>query len=421
MRKTLFALMTMLALLAFPVSGYCGTDLSDSQMQTLRTINSKLTVVHELVDRHVMTAEEGVAADHLYSEDAKQVVGHEISPQEIQTIVSNADKTEGLGTFWNFVVVVAGILFLLAVLGLIGYYLADFLAQIPAGFYELMAYAGSGLMIFSGHIWAPFHLGFVQVEPLWFAIPGALGLWGTLFLTYKLHFKSDYRGGTGYMGPGLINFPTVMFLVCTVAWGAVALMYSHAFPAAGIPHVLAFASVVALQAALGFSAITMPGCIALGWTDSKQIPQSVFASLLILVGYVALKLSHGMIGDLALFESGAIFMGAFVYFLGLLIMSSKWYVWAGRDDGNNHSRYVMLQIITIASGIAAWYFGSAYHIGALLGVGGTFFTIYLLEKYYEMPWKGVGWAWSFLGLAAFLYFVTGVASNHPEYFVWGIR
>lgn len=421
MRKTLFALMTLLALLAFPASGFCNTNLSDTQVQTLKEINGKFAVVQELADRHVLTAEQAAAAEHLFSEDAKQVVGHDVTKQEIQTLLSNAEKTEGLGTFWNFVVVIAGILLLLAVLGLVGFYLQDFLAQIPPGFYELMAYAGSALMIASGHIWPPFHLGFVLVEPLWFAIPGALALAGTLFLTYNLHFKRQYRGDTGYMGPGLINFPTVLFLVCTVVWGAMAVFYSHAFPAAGIPHILAFAAVVALQAALGFSAITMPGCIALGWTNEKQIPKSVFSSLLILGGYVALKLNNGLTGDLALFESGAIFMGAFVYFLGLLIMSSKWYVWAGHDDGRNHSRYVMLQVITIASGVAAWYFGSAYHIGALLGVGGTFFAIYLLEKYYEMPWKGIGWAWSFLGLAVFLYFLTGVASNHPEYFVWGIR
>ena len=33
-------------------------------------------------------------------------------------------------------------------------------------------------------------------------------------------------------------------------------------------------------------------------------------------------------------------------------------------------------------------------VGALLGIGGTFFTLYLLEKYFELPWRGVGWAWA---------------------------
>lgn len=422
MRKILLTLLTFVALVAAPVSGFCASsaDLSAAQVQTLKEISTKITVVEDLAARHVITPEQAAEADHLYTDDAKAIVGHDVTAQEIQQLVSNAEKTEGLGPVANFFVVVAGVLVLLAVVGLIGFYLSDLLAAIPVGVYEVLAYVGAGGLMASGHLWQPFTLGFVRVEPLWFTVPGALALAGSLFLTHNLHFKKSGRGETGYMGPGLINFPTVMFLVCSVAWGAMALFYSHAFPAAGIPHILAFGAVVALQAALGFSVITMPGCIALGWTSDSQVPRSVTSSLIILVGYIALKLSNGITGDLALFETGALFMGAFVYYLGLLVMSSKWYVFAGKN-GRNEGSYVLMQVLTIASGIAAWYIGSAFHMGALLGIGGTFFTIYLLEKYYEIPWKGVGWAWSLLGVAGILYFIVGIASKHPEYFVWGIH
>lgn len=424
MRKILLIMLTFMAILAAPVSSFANTDLSAGQVQTLKEIATKLTVVEDLATRHVITTEQAAAADRLYCDDAKAVVGHDVTPQEIQKLVSNAEKTEGLGTFWNFVVVIAGIIFLLAIVGLIAYYLRDLLAEIPPVVYEFLAYVGAGLMMAFGYLCHPFFIGFVNVEPLWFSIPGALALAGCLFMTHKLHFEKDSRGQTTYMGPGLINFPTVMFSICTVAWGAMALFYNHAFPAAGIPHVLAFGAVVALQAALGFSVLTMPGCIALGWTKDSQVPKSVFSSLIILAAYVVLKLSNMLTGDLALFETGAVFMGAFVYYLGLLVMSNKWYVHAaskGTKSGSSDGRYVLMQVITIASGVAAWYIGSAFHMGALLGVGGTFFAIYLLEKYYEIPWKGVGWAWSLLGVAAILYFMVGVASNHPEYFVWGIR
>lgn len=423
----LMALLTALAILA-PVQGMCApatattAALSPAQIQSLHEIDSKIGVVDELASRHLITAAEATTADGVYLGEAKAIVGHDVSRQDIQKIVSDASKTEGLGTFWNFVVVVAGILFLLAVVGLIAYYLRDLLAEIPAGVYELMAYVGAVALMACGYVWQPFHLGMVVVEPLWFSIPGALALAGCLFLTHKLHFAENGRsksGTTGYMGPGLINFPTVMFTLCTIAWGGMALVYSHAYPASGIPHILAFATVVALQAALGFSVLTMPGCIAMGWKEERQVPKSVFSSLIILGAYIALKLSGMLTGDLALFETGAIFMGAFVYFLGLLVMSNKWYLRRGKRGESD--RYVVMQMITITSGIAAWYIGSAFGIGALLGVGGTFFTIYLLEKYYELPWKGVGWAWSLLGAAVILYFIVGVASNHPEYFIWGIK
>jgi hypothetical protein len=108
-----------------------------------------------------------------------------------------------------------------------------------------------------------------------------------------------------------------------------------------------------------------------------------------------------------------------VYYLGLLVMSSKYYVFSGKGGGEG--QYLALQVLTIVSGVAAFYLGSTFHMGALLGVGGTFFTIYLLEKYYEIPWGGVGWPLSFLGVAVFLYFLVGFAHTHSQYFIWGIQ
>jgi hypothetical protein len=426
MRSTVFAL---LAVLAFPLSGFAATqqpttgELSAPQLQTLSELNTKIAVVHELVDRKVITPEQAAAAEAGYCRDAKQIVGHDVTAQEIGVLVSNAQKTTGLGVFWNIVVVVAGILFLLAILGLISYYLLPVLQMIPLTIYELLAYAGSAVLCLSGYLWSPFHLGIVFIEPLWFVVPGALALAGCIYFTRTLHFNdnSGDRSNRVYMGPGFINFPTVLFFFCTCAWSALAVFYSHLYPTAGIPHVLAFSAVIALQAFLGFSVVTMPGCIALGWETDRQVPRSVFSSLLILGTYVAMKLTDVMTDDLRLFETGAIFMGAFVYYLGLLVMSNKWYCWSGKKDSGQAARYVALQVLTIVSGVAALYLGSVFHLGALLGIGGTFFAIYALEKYYEIPWKGVGWAWSLLGVASFLYFIVAFANTHSEFFVWGIK
>ncbi|HMW90631.1 MAG TPA: hypothetical protein PKN86_07310 [Candidatus Obscuribacter sp.] len=408
MRKTLTGLLALLFIL-MPAISFAG-QFTDKQLDSLQVLDAKLYTVQELQDKQVLSAEQAVVAGKLYTDAAKAIVGHDVTAAELHALVKSEVSTEGLGTFWNTVVVFAGILFLLGVLGLVAFYFKDFLEQIPPGAYEMMAYGGTALLLFSGYLWQPFHIGAVSVEPLWFAIPGALALAGCIALTRGLHFEV-HGGRTSRMGPGFFDFPVVMFGLCTVAWGLIACFYNSIYPAAGIPHVLAFASVIALQAAMGFSVITMPGCVALGWESEKQIPKSVVSSLIILGLYVALKLSGNMTGPMAIFETGAIFMGAFVYFLGLLIMSSKWY---------SKENYVQLQVVTIISGIAAFYLGNAFHIGGLLGVGGTFFVLYLLEKYYEIPWKGIGWAWSFLGLALFLYFVVGFANSHPQYFIWSM-
>jgi len=118
------------------------------------------------------------------------------------------------------------------------------------------------------------------------------------------------------------------------------------------------------------------------------------------------------------FKPGAAFMGSFVYFLGLLIMSSKWYCEDNHRGGVLFGKYVLLQVLCVGSGIAALYLGSVWGMGSLLGVGGTLFFLYVLEKYFEIPWKGMGWVWAMLLLSALLYVAVGQMKAYPEYFLF---
>ena len=71
------------------------------------------------------------------------------------------------------------------------------------------------------------------------------------------------------------------------------------------------------------------------------------------------------------FEEGALFLGSFVGYLGLLISSSsKWY---GR---NNPGRYLFAQIVTFIAGGLAIFIGATFGIGELLKIGGTFFVLW---------------------------------------------
>ena len=63
-RFVLPLLTVVVALLAFPVSGFCATQqLTSSQVQTLKEINTKIAVVHELAERNIITAAQEQAAD----------------------------------------------------------------------------------------------------------------------------------------------------------------------------------------------------------------------------------------------------------------------------------------------------------------------------------------------------------------------
>jgi hypothetical protein len=133
-----------------------------------------------------------------------------------------------------------------------------------------------------------------------------------------------------------------------------------------------------------------------------------------LVVYVVAVALGGPTGPFAYFRYGALFMGTFVYYLGLLILASRYY---NARRGN----YALMQAVTIVSGIAAFYLGATLDIGPLLGIGGTFFVLYLLEKYTELPWHNIGWAWSLLGFALLLYGAAFLAGKFPEYFLLGLR
>jgi hypothetical protein len=78
-----------------------------------------------------------------------------------------------------------------------------------------------------------------------------------------------------------------------------------------------------------------------------------------------------------------------------------------------------MQALTIASGVLALYIGNTENIPLLRGIGGTFFVLYLLEKYYELPWDKIDWIWSLLGLAGILYATSLVVRLYPHYFFMG--
>jgi hypothetical protein len=427
-------LVAILLVLFLPFSAKAADQINHGQLVSIGQIQTKLSLIQELAEQKFITKTEAETANTFYRERAAQVLGRAITLQQISELVSTRQRTEGFGLFLNSLIVLAGIALLLAAIGLIGFYFRNFLKSLPPIFYEFLAYVVTAGLLVCAYYGRPFTLGLVAVQPLWLVIPAALAFAGCIYLSYG--WRREYRKLSAklsgnhsesdrvYAGPGLVSFPTVLSGLCTVIWSGIAICFHQAFPDSGIPHFVAFIAMMALQSFLGFSVITLPGCIAFGWNKEEQVPKSTLAALLILTPYVATKiLSHSAPEFIKLFDTGCVFMGAFVYYLGLLVLSSKWYCCLNvrNHEETGFSRYLLMQAMTIASGLAALYLGSTFQIGSLLGIGGTFFTIYLLEKYYEIPWKGVGWAWSLLGVAIALYFFVGFSGQYPQYFVWGSR
>ena len=428
-------LIAVLLVLFLPLSAQATDQTNQEQLVSIGQVQTTLSAVRELAERKLITQKEAETASTFYCERAAQILGHTATPEQINELASSGQRAAGFGLFLNSIIVLAGIALLLGAVGLIGYYLREFLKSLPSVFYECLAYVVTVGLLVCAYFVQPFSFWSVAIQPLWLVVPSTLAFAGCIFLSYSLHWKRREPSANHsvsdrvYAGPGRVSFPTVLSGLCTIAWSGIAICFHQAFPNSGIPHFVAFISCMALQSFLGFSVITLPGCIAIGWEKEKQVPKSTLASLLILTPYVATNILYLSLPEfIRLFDTGCVFMGAFVYYLGLLVISSKWYCRPNpynpeskKTERKGFSRYFTMQAITIASGLAALYLGSTFKIGSLLGIGGTFFTIYLLEKYYEIPWKGVGWAWSLLGVAIALYFFVGFAGQHPQFFIWGVR
>ena len=118
------------------------------------------------------------------------------------------------------------------------------------------------------------------------------------------------------------------------------------------------------------------------------------------------------------FTRPLIFLGTFVYFIGLIILSSRWY----RSWQNRRFIFILLQIITFTSGLSMMFFGPMLEIPFIQSIGGTMFVLWLLQKYAEIaPWNDF-WlgTCSLLGFGGILYGFAYFLQSHPEYFIFHV-
>jgi hypothetical protein len=390
-----------ICLLLLSASPAPARDLAPEQVAYLKHLQATLQAIDDLA----LTPEQAERFRREHLALASKAAGEGIdTPAELGEIVRQHDGSRSAGyfTFVNIVVVFAGVLLALAIAWLCLVYVGPILMSLPPPAWEILAYAGVALGMTSGARWPA--LG------VWLVVPAALLLMGALNLTHFLHFRIPPKdGATWRPGEGVVLFTYREFtaLVCTLVWGAAAVYY-HSY-------LLGFLSMMALQALVGFSALLVPGTVAVGFRRADSVPRATHASFVLLVAFVALHLTgHGEAPPLVYFRPGALFMGAFVYFLGLLILASRMY-------SGQRGNFVLMQVAMIASGVAAFFLGTTFGLDALLGIGGTFFVLYLLEKYTELPWRDIGWAWGLLGFAALLYGAAYLAGKYPQFFLTGIR
>jgi hypothetical protein len=183
--------------------------------------------------------------------------------------------------------------------------------------------------------------------------------------------------------------------VLALVWGAMALLYQQ--------QVLGFLAVLAVIALLGFSMAIMPFCYCFGFRDRQSLFRAPVGGALLVLGFAGLTVLGLSAGVFEVFRAGALWLGSLTWFLGLLIVSHRYF---GRHGGLGYGLdYVTNQAVTIVSLVGALALGHLYAIGELVTMASTFLLFYLGSKVIEIPIGGR------MGLGVRLMLASGVVTG----------
>jgi len=366
------------------------SDLSDAQKSQLTEVMYGLLAIQDLQKEEIITKNQWETATKVYLKRAQKIAPGYGSLEKMITIqggnfdvestgkLTFLQKVAGLVTMVNILWTIAIVIGVICFMFLFGDMIVTIAGSIPPIFYETILYLFSLGIIWYGVGLSP------SVSP-WVGFTGCL-LLGAFTISTNLHGKFSAM---------------FTFFVLFVVYSGVAILYMSSL--------IGFIAIIALMGALGFSVGMTPGCIFLGFEDEDAVGKATTAGFIVLTIYCVTRILGFNNEYLAVFQSGALFMGSFVGYLGLLIASSRWYK-------SNHL-YPVMQLITIIAGILAIVVGSIWHIGELQKIGGTFFVIYILEKMMEIPMQSMrGYAFLGLAMSTFVYMGSASAKTHMHIF-----
>jgi len=216
-----------------------------------------------------------------------------------------------------------------------------------------------------------------------FEFLGAIGLLGAIaFSAANKRFGDDPKAST------------IAGVLCFV-WTILALWLGNS----GI----GFIAVTALFAAAGFYAGMDHFLIMIGFKNDDVVPRCTTISAILLGFYIAAAKFGTTFAPLGLFEAGSLVVGGLVFYLGLLVMSCRYYWRKGRAN----DYYWMFQIAMPILCLTGIWAGSVLGLIALTKLGGTFLVLWTLEKIIDVPAKSVA-GFAIQGIVVCGAFVAGV-------------
>ncbi len=219
---------------------------------------------------------------------------------------------------------------------------------------EALAYIVSISLIAAGAWIAPDY-------QTWAVVTGCIMLAGSVEATLMIH---NIKG----------NDPKGLIALFMAIWAAVAIYYNMSE--------VGILAMLALVGLLGFTTLVGRMSYAFGFEDERSVLSGTIAALLVLSAFVVIEIfSHTTPDAVSVFKLGAFWIGSFVGFLGLLILSNRYY-------SDSTGSYGLMQVVTVLFLLGFAAIGMTFNINALAGMAGTFLVFYLAAKPMEVPFHG---------------------------------
>ncbi|CAM2722547.1 unnamed protein product [Rotaria socialis] len=340
-------------------------------------------VIKNLEKRGILSKVIAANEKRLYVEHATKLIGREelLTEEEFLTW----KQRQLIVSFSNVVAIIAGAIVVIALTVLLGFFLVPLFAYISAIVWEILFYGISFCLM-------------ILVAKSWLIFLGCLAFVTTLSFTIKFHFSRNK------------HVALVASWICFFAWTFVAIYQQN--------REAGYLAVMALESSLGFVIFVGQLLLIIGFQDEKVIPCATIASFVLIILGSILHIQKQSNILAVPFSRPLLFLGTFVYFIGLLILSSRLY----SDIQSKTLRFWLMQIIAFCSGLATLLFGPMLELPFIQAIGGTMFVIWLLEKYVEIaPWKNTTTvAGSMFGFGILLYGFAYVLQKNPQYFIFHV-
>jgi hypothetical protein len=285
----------------------------------------------------------------------------------------------GATDFSNIVYMAAGTFIAISGTALALLYLGPILLALGPAVVELMAYLALGSLVYYSPDLFP------EAIAQYVALIFALGLSATSSFTVTLHIMPTGPGNSGgeQSAMNLCFFVNLIFYI-----GCAIRSQSKMF---------GFMAVMCFMGLIGFNVFLGSNSFGFGYREKQVVPSATVTAMIVILGGVFLKYNHVIHSEL--FVDGMQWVGCFVFFIGVLIMSSSY--WVGSYD----VVYFNTQIIALVVFLVPLYYGHTWEIPAVSTMTGVFLVFYLASKYAEMASNmGVAanmWCVLFLGLVSF--------------------